>query len=383
MSSFLVPAVQYTSRNVDIRVSIVIAAGLNGISLLSTSFATNMNIMFLTFSLLYSIGTSIIIITTYRAIDLYFNKRFATAFGIMTGGTCLLQIPLSRLFVSLLENYSLQKTLQIYAGASTAVCLLGSLAYLPTRFETDEKVQAKVNKGKEESSVKNYKSLMKSRTFCVWTLIFIVVCTKYSVSTVHQVQFALESGVSENVANQFPFYSAIGASIGRMLSGFVFDMRWLDKVYLYQFVLFITGTIAVVGSFSTTQSHLVAFIWIYAASDGFLHASDFVLIRVIAGVKKSKEAVSLSLMAISGTILLGPPIVGLIVDRTNNYKAFFYVVAAPMLLSALLLFTLRCMKEFRLSRDSDKINKELQESCFVDETDEKHALYSIQYETNV
>eukprot|EP00794_Sanderia_malayensis_P006306 gene6306-7027_t len=383
MTFFLAPITQFASRNASIRLSIIIGTAFAGTSLLTTSFATNINIMFLSFSLLYSIGSSLIFMTTYRAIDLYFDKRFATALGIMTGGTCLLQIPLSRVFVSLLENYSLQKTMQIYAGASTAVCLLGSLVYLPTRFEADEKVRTEINKGEEESSIMKYKSLMKSKVFRFWIFVVCIMSFQYSVSSIHQVQFALESGVSESVANQFPFYSAISAGIGRIISGFIFDIRRLDRVYLYQFVIFTVGTIAVVGSFSTTQSHIVAFIWLFAATDGFLHANDMTMIRIIVGAEKSNEAQSLMLMTSSVPVMIGPPIVGLIVDRTNNYKAFFYVVAAPMLLSALLLFTLRCMKEFRLSRDSDKINKELQESCFVEEADEKHALYSIQYETNM
>ena len=109
---------------------------------------------------------------------------------------------------------------------------------------------------------------------------------------------------------QFPFYSAIAASIGRISGGFLHNIRSLDKVYAFQALLLATGLTAIIGSFSTNQLHFVSFIWIFAGTDGALQASCLPALRFLIGIEKLTEGMSMVLFLSSFTIVLGPPLVG-------------------------------------------------------------------------
>eukprot|EP00794_Sanderia_malayensis_P006309 gene6309-7031_t len=379
------PVCLLAARKVSVRLGIIIGTTFTGTSFIATSFATNINLVFFTFSLLYGVGFSFLIMNTNKSIALYFDKRYAIANGLLTGGTCLLQIPVTRVLIALLENYSLQKTLQIYGAGSTLICLVGSLAYFPTNYEAaEEKCPAQTKN--EDSPMTKCKLLLKNKLFCLWLFAAAIIMLEYSVSSVHQVQFALESGVSEKVARQFPFYSAISSSIGRITAGFVFDLKRLDKVYTYQVILLLTGLISLLGSMSTSQSHLVAFIWVFAIFDGMCQCAAFPTMKSIIGLDVMSEAMSLTFLISGVTMMMGPPIVGVIVDKTKSYKAFFYVAGIPLIVGALILFLYRFMKEFKALRDvkqieSDKIlNSEIGPA---QDKQEKENIFLLQLESNV
>ena len=123
-------------------------------------------------------------------------------------------------------------------------------------------------------------------------------------------QFAIESGVPVQTARQFPFYSAIAASIGRIASGCLLNIKSLDKVYALQALLLATGLTALIGSFSTNQHHLMSFVWIFTALDGGVQASFVPTLRSLIGLDILTEAVSVVVMFSSITIMLGSPLVG-------------------------------------------------------------------------
>ncbi len=124
----------------------------------------------------------------------YWKIKYFFRSGLLSGGTTLMQIPITQLVAKLLEKYNLQRTLQIYAVASTVICFFGSLAYIPTNFPADEKLET----SKTKSTTKNYKHLLKNTVFRFWLFVSIIIFFEYSVSSVHQVSGEFEDLSVEN-----------------------------------------------------------------------------------------------------------------------------------------------------------------------------------------
>ncbi len=71
-------------------------------------------------------------------------------------------------------------------------------------------------------------------------------------------------------------------------------------------------------------------------------------------------------------------------DKTRSYKAFFYFAGTPLMIGFILLFALRCLKDFKPSISIDELSKRLnedEESNMV--TKDKEKLVLLQLESAV
>ena len=120
----------------------------------------------------------------------------------------------------------------------------------------------------------------------------------------------MELGVPNEVSKQFPVFSTIGNAFGRLSCGFVLDIFVQNKLRYYQLALLAAGLVSCVSSFLTSQTQLIAYIWLYSFLDGQVQASVPIALRFIVGLDVFPEAYSLIISAIAAPVLLGPPLLG-------------------------------------------------------------------------
>ncbi len=77
----LTPVGHLVSQKLSVRQSVILGTALTGSSLLATSFVRELNVVFVTFSLIYGVGSSVLFMTAMRAASLYFDRRYSTAIG--------------------------------------------------------------------------------------------------------------------------------------------------------------------------------------------------------------------------------------------------------------------------------------------------------------
>ena len=125
-------------------------------------------------------------------------------------------------------------------------------------------------------------------------------------------QLAIEYGVKENIARQFPVFWAISNSIGRACCGFIIDSKTFRLINFYCLVLALNGTIAIVGSFSSSPTHLIVYIWLFALTDGFVQVCITSMVRETLELDTFSEGFAILLSIDAVSIMLGPPFLGII-----------------------------------------------------------------------
>ncbi|XP_065066599.1 monocarboxylate transporter 10-like isoform X1 [Rhopilema esculentum] len=336
----LAPLASWLLNKISLGVSVVATAIPLGLSLLLTSFITNIDGAFFTFSIPFGLASCLMLMVASKAVCIYFDKRQSTAFGLLTGGCCISQVGLSYIIIWLVNNFTLERTFQVLATVITLACLISSQGFFPTTYESDEKVNSARKKG-----LNVYFHLLKNKAFCLYMFAIFVCSFSYSVSNVHQVQLAIGYGTSPDLARQFPVFSAIGMGCGRFISGFIVDSKKFKTINYYQSVLFLNGLTAVIGSFSYTPIHLIVYIWAFSFLDGQMQSTFAPVVREVVGMTYMTEGFAMVFTSCSVSMMLGPPLLGFIVDKTQDYRAFFLLSGIPPILTCLLLTPLRYMEK--------------------------------------
>ena len=125
-------------------------------------------------------------------------------------------------------------------------------------------------------------------------------------------QYAIEFGVSKSTAHTFPMYDSISNAFGRAFAGFMQDFITKDKLLYHQTVLLLAGLTAIVGTFISNQTQLIAYMVIYSFLDGNIQASVVPVLRTIVGTQNLTEGFAVTITAVAVPIMLGPPLVGML-----------------------------------------------------------------------
>ena len=123
--------------------------------------------------------------------------------------------------------------------------------------------------------------------------------------------------MSADAASRLFIYIGISTFIGRLLSGFLCKMRFVNPIFLLMFSLILDGSSNIFLSQSKTYEQLTAFSFFYGLADG-LEIGTF-NITMLNCVEPSKRASAFGLSALFyGTaIATGPPLAGTLLQTVN------------------------------------------------------------------
>ena len=107
-------------------------------------------------------------------------------------------------------------------------------------------------------------------------------------------------------------FAAVSNAVGRVICGFIVDLRAIQFISYYTVILALNGTVAVIGSLSSSPTHLIVYIWVYAFIDGFVQVCATTMVRETVGLDAFPEAFAILLTVDSISIMLGPPLLGII-----------------------------------------------------------------------
>nr|XP_053626539.1 uncharacterized protein LOC128684411 [Cherax quadricarinatus] len=130
----------------------------------------------------------------------------------------------------------------------------------------------------------------------------------------------------------------IGDLCGRMFTGFLMNMEWIDSVFAYGMALLLCAVVVVGHMFITTSTQLLVLTGIF----GFLYGGQNVLIAVAPSMVFGRE----KLITVFGHILflggigalIGAPIAGSIVDSTGSYDGVVLFSTVSLASGTLLMF---------------------------------------------
>lgn len=187
----------------------------------------------------------------------------------------------------------------------------------------------------------NYRAILRNYNFRILLFSFIIISIESLISLNHIVHYAVGLNIDRKLVNLLPTFISAGNAIGRIIFGEIFDLKCVNKLTLWKTLLFMSGVIALLGSFSQQFIHLVVFSIVYGAISGAHLAQGSVIIRLVVSKEFLSYGFTLTLFFQSFTLLAGSIMVGWISELLNNYKAMFYITSAAGILSSIISMFLK------------------------------------------
>jgi len=318
-----------------------------GLSLLLTSQAGSSWQLFVTYSLLLSIGTGPIYVVTMATILRWFDKRQGFALGIAGSGAGLGTLAIAPLATHLISNFG-WRTAYLLMGLATLLIVI-PLSRLLSKGPSKIKAQpGGVKPGPGERSLEKagregstqlaeFSLPQASRTRNFWLLGFIWLLYSFSLLLVltHIVPHATDIGIPAMKAAAILSLIGGGNIAGRLLMGRISDSLGRKATAITCALLAAGAIILLIGSQELWTLCLAGIVCGF--SFGGLDPSVTALIGDSFGLRNIGVIMGTLNIAWGIGAATGPAIGGLIFDVTNSYATAFSIGATAMLVVALLI----------------------------------------------
>jgi len=250
------------------RKSAFVSGVLLSLSCITSSFVKRIEVLYVTFGLLYGFGNSLMMNMLFIVLFQYFEKKSAIACGLVAAAVPLSPIALTKPMTYLLEKFGWRIMLRILAIPLAFVAFLGFVFLLPKVIRPTQ--------GTERNVRQRFEILFKRPEFIIWLVGIFIARLGGDIMTIHQTQFCIELGISWEKAAMLPLYMGIGNTVGRLALGQLLHVRILHPISTYQTIMVLGGVTALVAVLSSTYTHIVIFSIVYMAFDGSIQGLDAV-----------------------------------------------------------------------------------------------------------
>jgi len=349
--SFLVGVV---SDKLGLKLTSVIGGVLATLGMgLSCLFYDNIYVLYLTYGVMFGAGASLIYTPSLTILGHYFKKYLGIANGIVTAGSSIFTIAYSYTNQHIVEHYGLLPCLQLFT-CLCGVLILCALTFTPV-------IQAK---GSQETSTQQGSKFMhileklvylknwRNKKYVIWTLAIPLALFGYFVPYVHLPNFAehipLDEDSVRNKEKAANLIMCIGITggIGRIISGLISDHPKVNPIVLQQVSFLLIGLctmlLVVAESFGDNVFEgMLVFCCIMGVFDGCFITMIGPIAFSICGPEGAGQAIGFLLAMCSLPLTLGPPVAGLIFDKTGSYTTAFLAAGVPPIVGAVAMTAIR------------------------------------------
>ncbi|XP_069510932.1 monocarboxylate transporter 6-like isoform X2 [Ambystoma mexicanum] len=362
------------------RVAVFLGGILAGVGMVSSSFAQNIFQLYLTAGFITGLGLSLAFQAGITVLGYYFVRRRILANAFASSGASIGMAAWPLISQYLLNRMGWRGTFLIFGGVLLNCCVCGSVmrpnrpppSALGAAQQTNEDDRQKSSPSpqlpttscivSQQSSsgcrLKKYLAfdlLCHNKRYQIYTLSITWLVMGFMLPLFYLVPYATSSGIEESRAAMLVSTIGLINIIGRPLAGFISQMACLKGQLLY-----VVSTAAMVNSLS----NLIAALWnsyamllvycvVFSISMSFLGSLVFQVLMDIVGMERFPGAFGLFTIMGSITILIGPPLAGLLVDFTGHYRYIFYAITVNGCSAALFLG----LSAFALKRKEAKLQE--------------------------
>lgn len=190
-------------------------------------------------------------------------------------------------------------------------------------------------------------SLLKNPGFMCICLGNIFAMIGFYVPYVYIVDRAMMAGIDKTQASFLLSVIGITNTIGRVISGFLADVRSVNSLMLNNVNMLIAGVCILLTPFCNTYPLLVLAALVFGLTTAAFISLTSIILCDLLGLGKLTNAFGLLSMGRGIAGIVGPPMAGAVFQSTGNYDASFYLGGGLFLLGTLLHFVLfmPCMKQ--------------------------------------
>ncbi|KAM9837792.1 monocarboxylate transporter 6 [Aulostomus maculatus] len=138
--------------------------------------------------------------------------------------------------------------------------------------------------------------------------------------------------------------------------GIIFNLPWFKgrHVYMFASALLVNGLSNSICCIGPGFPVLLSYVVIYGLSMSVVGSLMFTVLMDIVEMSRFPSALGLLAIMESVTLLIGPPLAGVLVDRTGQYSYVFFACSAVVASSAMFLMVSFCCLDKRDSKSSQQ-----------------------------
>ncbi|KAM8792280.1 monocarboxylate transporter 10 [Rhynchonycteris naso] len=362
MIFFCCPIVSVFTDMFGCRKTAVVGAAVGFIGLMSSSFVSSIEPLYLTYGIIFACGCSFAYQPSLVILGHYFKKRLGLVNGIVTAGSSIFTVLLPFLLRFLTDNVGLFHTLRVLC-IFMFVLFLAGFTYRPLASSVRDK-ESRIKGGNRVSLFSRRKfsppkkifnfAIFKVTAYAVWAFGIPVALFGYFVPYVHLVKYVNER--FRYKSNEEVVLTCIGitSGVGRLLFGRIADyVPGVKKVYLQVLSFFFIGVMSMMIPLCSVFEALIAVCLIMGLFDGCFISIMAPIAFELVGAQDVSQAIGFLLGLMSLPMTVGPPIAGLLRDRLGSYNVAFYLAGIPPLIGGAVL----CFIPWIHNKKQREINK--------------------------
>ncbi|XP_003217314.1 monocarboxylate transporter 6 [Anolis carolinensis] len=356
------------------RVTVMLGGLLSGVGMVASAFSRSISQLYITAGFITGLGSCFSFQAGVTVLGYYFIRRRALANALASTGVSmgLTLWPLISQF--LLDEMGWRNTFLIFGGVLLNCCVCGAVMRpvpvnppAPTPKPCPGKLLEETHLSNGNTSCHEEPLRPSKCAACLQTLqkylAFDIFCKNkgYQIYTIgvswmvmgfvlpliYLVPYAILNGVEERKAALLVSIIGLINIFMRPMAGLLSGLSLFNgrRIYLFSMAVMFNGLSNLICAISAEYNILVFYCLVYSVSMSVIGALIFQVLMDVVEMDRFSSALGLFTILESVTILIGPPLAGLLVDLLGHYRYVFYASCFFMVTAALFMGLSFCTME--------------------------------------
>lgn len=361
------------------RPTVMLGGVLSGLGMVASSFTQSINQLFFTAGVITGLGFCFSFQPAVTILGHYFVRRRAFANAMSSMGTALGLCTLPILGNYLHSELGWRGSFLVLGAVLLNCCVCGAVMR-PLR-PAGRRGQPLMNHGPPPPEVKAadgkktgwavalWRSLLAALSkhmafdqfrsnarYRMYALGLTWMMLGFVVPLIYLVPYATANGMEQDRAALLLSILGVVNICVRPPIGVVFSMAWFKgrHVYVFASALLVNGFSNAICCIGPSFTVLLAYVIVYGLSMSLVGSLMFTVLMDVVEMSRFLSALGLLAVMESVTLLIGPPLAGVLVDRTGQYFHVFLACSAVVASAAVFIFVSFCLLD-RKERNSAQL----------------------------
>ncbi|KAK0162174.1 hypothetical protein PV327_008532 [Microctonus hyperodae] len=348
---FLSPIAGILTDKIGIQMTTFIGGALAfGGMLLSSIFSHKVEILYLTYGVMYGSGASLAYTPSLVILGHYFKQRLGLVNGIVTAGSSIFTIIMPYFMGALLKNFGLEGTLRSLA-ILTSIVMMCAVLFKPIPVNDKSTTTLNYDNTQRDNFIHKLKKLInvsiwKKKRYVVWASAIPIALFGYFVPYVHIGNFVVNV-FGRDTDKKLPVMCiGITSGIGRLVFGYIADLPRINRILLQQISFVSIGILTMLLPLTPPYYAWLLVITLFMGLfDGCFISLLGPIAFDICGKNGATQAIGCLLGMCSIPLTIGPPIAGLIYEHSDSYTIPFILSGIPPIIGATAMFLVSRVKD--------------------------------------
>lgn len=350
------------------RPTVMLGGVLSGIGMAASSFTQSINQLFITAGVITGLGFCFSFQPAVTILGHYFVRRRAFANAMSSMGTALGLCTLPVLGNYLHTELGWRGSFLVLGAILLNCCVCGAVMR-PLR-PADRRGQPLMNHGPPPPDLKATEEKKTGWAVALWRFLLASLSKHmafdqfrrnaryrmyalgltwmmlgFVVPLIYLVPYATAHGMEQDRAALLLSILGVVNICVRPPIGVVFSMAWFKgrHVYVFASALLVNGLSNIICCIGPDFAILLAYVIVYGLSMSLVGSLMFTVLMDVVEMSRFPSALGLLAVMESVTLLIGPPLAGVLVDRTGQYFHVFLACSAVVASAAVFIFVSFCL----------------------------------------